>query len=125
MAKSRTSFTKMSASEAGRRGNRRRLGLAGARTNRMYGWQNLKLARAVRSRNAEWRRRERVRELAAQIHLMVRSPWGPRDAWVCVCGEFGVGDSMARLHSAGAPPLLPSRDRVLRPQERGRQTALN
>src|SRR5215469_4340200 len=121
MAKSRTSFTKMSASEAGRRGNRRRLGLAGARTNRMFGWQNLKRARAVRSRNAELRRRERVRELAERAHLMVwAAPFGPAQAWVCMCGSSGVGNSMAQLHLASELPLPPSRDRVLRPQERGR-----
>src|SRR5262249_28897907 len=97
MAKSRTSFTRMSASKAGRRGNRRRLGLAGARTNRAMGWQNLKRARAVRSRNAEWRRQERVRELAERAHLMIwAAPFGPPKAWVCMCGESGVGDSMAQ-----------------------------
>jgi hypothetical protein len=84
MPKTRTSFTR----EAARRAHRRRLGLRAAKTNRLTGFENLKRGRAVHSLNAARRRRERVRELAAQIHLMA---WSPS-----------------------------SRDRVLRPQERGR-----
>jgi hypothetical protein len=94
-----SSFT----TETAKRARCRKAGLHAARVNRATGWQNLVRARAVRSDNAALRRRALLLDRARAGHVLLStSPWGPRGAWMCACGEFGVGDSLAQLHVRGA-----------------------
>jgi hypothetical protein len=88
-------------SETAKKARLRKAGLHAARVNRRNGWECLVKARAMRSHKAAIRRRERVWALAQKAHLMLwMTRWGPPGAWLCLCGEYGVGESMAQLHSA-------------------------
>jgi hypothetical protein len=89
-------------SETAKKARQRKAGLHAARVNRRNGWACLQRARAMRSLNAMWRRRERLRAQLQEAHFVQWSPWGPRGAWMCTCGEHNVGEVLARQHLARA-----------------------
>jgi len=66
-----------------------------ARYHRARGFANLVKARAVAAIARARRRCERIKQEAIALHLTMFCPFGPRGAWICCCGEYGVGEDTA------------------------------